>query len=94
MIPTKAKKTVEAFLGKQINKAVIAVPTYFNDSQRLQIKNAANNAGLNLLKLLTAYGLDRIGEPEQNVLIFDFESNTLDVFLLTVEDGIFEVKAP
>ena len=100
MLLTRAKKTVEGFFGKQINKAVIAVPIHFDDSQRQLIKNAANNAGLKLLKLITyptaaaiAYGLDKMGEPEQNILIFDLESNNLDVSLLTVEDGIFEVKS-
>ena len=81
MLLTRAKKTVEGFFGKQINKAVIAVPIHFDDSQRQLIKNAANNAGLKLLKLITyptaaaiAYGLDKMGEPEQNILIFDLES--------------------
>lgn len=96
---TKAKKISEEFIGKQISKAVIAIPIHFDDSQRQQILNAANNAGLKVLKFISkptaaaiAYGFDRVDQSVRNVLIFNLESNNLGVSFLTVEDGIFEVK--
>jgi len=78
---------------------VITVPAYFNDSQRLATKDAGTIAGLNVLRIINeptaaaiAYGLDKKG-GEQNILIFDLGGGTFDVSLLTIEEGIFEVKA-
>ena len=85
--------------GKDVNNAVVTVPAYFNDSQRQATKDAGSIAGLNVLRIINeptaaaiAYGLDKKGD-EHNVLIFDLGGGTFDVSLLTIEEGIFEVKA-
>ena len=102
MILTKMKETAESFLGTAVNDAVVTVPAYFNDSQRQATKDAGAIAGLNVLRIINeptaaaiAYGLDKKdeGKGEHNVLIFDLGGGTFDVSLLTIEDGIFEVKA-
>jgi len=100
MVLTKMKEIAEAFLSKPVKDAVITVPAYFNDSQRQATKDAGANAGLNVLRIINeptaaaiAYGLDKKGKGEKNVLIFDLGGGTFDVSLLTIEDGIFEVKA-
>merc|ERR1711998_600071 len=86
-------------LGTDVNSAVITVPAYFNDSQRQATKDAGLIAGLNILRIINeptaaaiAYGLDK-QDGERNVLIFDLGGGTFDVSLLSIEDGIFEVKA-
>lgn len=102
MVLTKMREIAEAYLGHSVKDAVITVPAYFNDSQRQATKDAGAIAGLNVLRMINeptaaaiAYGLDkkasRVGE--QNVLIFDLGGGTFDVSLLTIEEGIFEVKA-
>ncbi|XP_048515910.1 heat shock 70 kDa protein cognate 4-like isoform X1 [Athalia rosae] len=100
MVLTKMKETAEAYLGKTITNAVITVPAYFNDSQRQATKDAGAISGLNVLRIINeptaaaiAYGLDKKGRGERNVLIFDLGGGTFDVSILTIEDGIFEVKA-
>ncbi|KAG7193074.1 70-kilodalton heat shock protein [Scheffersomyces spartinae] len=100
MILTKMKETAENFLGTKVNDAVVTVPAYFNDSQRQATKDAGLIAGLNVMRIINeptaaaiAYGLDKKSEKENNVLIFDLGGGTFDVSLLTIEDGIFEVKA-
>merc|ERR1712070_1344872 len=100
MILTKMKETAEAYLGKEVKHAVITVPAYFNDSQRQATKDAGLIAGLNVLRIINeptaaaiAYGLDKKAEGERNVLIFDLGGGTFDVSLLTIEEGIFEVKS-
>merc|ERR1711966_394785 len=100
MILTKMKETAEAYLGTKVNDAVVTVPAYFNDSQRQATKDAGQICGLNVLRIINeptaaaiAYGLDKKGCGEQNVLIYDMGGGTFDVSLLTIEDGIFEVKA-
>ncbi|XP_049946043.1 heat shock 70 kDa protein cognate 4 isoform X1 [Schistocerca serialis cubense] len=102
MVLTKMKETAEAYLGKNVSNAVITVPAYFNDSQRQATKDAGAIAGLNVLRIINeptaaaiAYGLDKkvSGHGERNVLIFDLGGGTFDVSILTIEDGIFEVKA-
>eukprot|EP00286_Rhodomonas_abbreviata_P010792 CAMPEP_0181318100 /NCGR_PEP_ID=MMETSP1101-20121128/16825_1 /TAXON_ID=46948 /ORGANISM="Rhodomonas abbreviata, Strain Caron Lab Isolate" /LENGTH=644 /DNA_ID=CAMNT_0023425545 /DNA_START=33 /DNA_END=1967 /DNA_ORIENTATION=+ len=99
MVLTKMKDTAEAYLGSEVKNAVITVPAYFNDSQRQATKDAGAIAGLNVLRIINeptaaaiAYGLDK-KEGERNVLIFDLGGGTFDVSLLTIEEGIFEVKA-
>jgi heat shock protein 1/8 len=99
MVLTKMKEIAEAYLGKEVKNAVVTVPAYFNDSQRQATKDAGSIAGLNVLRIINeptaaaiAYGLDKKGE-EKNVLIFDLGGGTFDVSLLTIEEGIFEVKA-
>ncbi|KAM7187222.1 heat shock 70 kDa protein [Naviculisporaceae sp. PSN 640] len=100
MILTKMRETAEAYLGGTVNNAVITVPAYFNDSQRQATKDAGLIAGLNVLRIINeptaaaiAYGLDKKVEGERNVLIFDLGGGTFDVSLLTIEEGIFEVKS-
>lgn len=101
MVLTKMKTTAEAYLGGEVKDAVITVPAYFNDSQRQATKDAGSIAGLNVLRIINeptaaaiAYGLDKVkDETERNVLIFDLGGGTFDVSLLTIESGIFEVKA-
>ena len=100
MVLIKMKEIAEAFLSKQIKNAVVTVPAYFNDSQRQATKDAGTIAGLNVLRIINeptaaaiAYGLDKKSSQEKNVLIFDLGGGTFDVSLLTIEEGIFEVKA-
>jgi heat shock protein 1/8 len=100
MVLVKMKETAEAFLGQKVTEAVITVPAYFNDSQRQATKDAGSISGLNVLRIINeptaaaiAYGLDKKGQGEKNILIYDLGGGTFDVSLLTIEDGIFEVKA-
>jgi len=100
MVLIKMKEIAEAYLGKTIKDAVITVPAYFNDSQRQATKDAGAIAGLNVLRIINeptaaaiAYGLDKKKSGECNILIFDLGGGTFDVSLLTLDDGIFEVKA-
>jgi heat shock protein 1/8 len=94
------KETAEAYLGKTINNAVVTVPAYFNDSQRQATKDAGTISGLNVMRIINeptaaaiAYGLDKKTAGEKNVLIFDLGGGTFDVSILTIDDGIFEVKS-
>ncbi|EDO18050.1 hypothetical protein Kpol_1045p36 [Vanderwaltozyma polyspora DSM 70294] len=100
MVLTKMKETAEGFLGAKVNDAVVTVPAYFNDSQRQATKDAGTIAGLNVLRIINeptaaaiAYGLDKKGRTEHNVLIFDLGGGTFDVSLLSIDEGVFEVKA-
>ncbi|KAA8572982.1 hypothetical protein EYC84_003527 [Monilinia fructicola] len=100
MILVKMRETAEAYLGGTVNNAVVTVPAYFTDSQRQATKDAGLIAGLNVLRIINeptaaaiAYGLDKKIEGERNVLIFDLGGGTFDVSLLTIEEGIFEVKS-
>ena len=93
------KEVAESYSGKTVDRAVVTVPAYFNDSQRQATKDAGTIAGLEVLRIINeptaaaiAYGLDK-GGGERNVLIFDLGGGTFDVSLLTIEEGIFEVKA-
>lgn len=98
----KMKATAEAFLGHTVKDAVITVPAYFNDSQRQATKDAGAIAGLNVLRIINeptaaalAYGLDRVGTGggAKNVLIFDCGGGTHDLSILSLDDGVFEVKS-
>jgi len=106
MILTKMKEIAESYLGTAVTDAVITVPAYFNDGQRQATKDAGAIAGLNVLRIINeptaaaiAYGLDKKGKDDKprsgelNILIFDLGGGTFDVSLLTIDDGIFEVKA-
>ncbi|XP_047497242.1 heat shock 70 kDa protein cognate 4-like [Penaeus chinensis] len=102
MVLTKMKETAEAYLGKTVKDAVITVPAYFNDSQRQATKDAGAIAGINVLRIINeptaaaiAYGLDKktSGKGERNVLIFDLGGGTFDVSILSIDDGVFEVKS-
>ncbi|CAF1456360.1 unnamed protein product [Rotaria sordida] len=100
MIITKMKKIAEAYLGTKVSDAVITVPASFNNSQRQSTKDAAIIAGLNVLRIINestaaaiAYGLDKKVSNERHVLIFDLGGGTFNVSILTIEEGIFEVKS-
>jgi len=100
MILTKMAQVAEAYLGKEVKDAVVTVPAYFNDGQRQATKDAAVIAGLNVLRIINeptaaaiAYGLDKKTGGERNVLIFDLGGGTFDVSVLSIDDGIFEVKS-
>ncbi|CAI5515931.1 unnamed protein product [Closterium sp. Naga37s-1] len=102
MVLTKMKEIAEAYLGTTVKNAVVTVPAYFNDSQRQATKDAGVIAGLNVMRIINeptaaaiAYGLDKknSSSSEKNVLIFDLGGGTFDVSILSIEDGIFEVKA-
>jgi heat shock protein 1/8 len=100
MVLVKMRETAEAYLGMKISDAVVTVPAYFNDSQRQATKDAGTIAGLNVLRIINeptaaaiAYGLDKKTASEKNVLIFDLGGGTFDVSILTIEEGIFEVKS-
>lgn len=100
MVLTKMKEIAESYLGEEIKDVVITVPAYFGDSQRQATKDAGMIAGLNVLRIINeptaaaiAYGMDNKTDKEKNVLIFDCGGGTHDVTLLSIEDGIFEVKA-
>jgi len=103
MVLGKMRQTAEDFLGEKVNNAVVTVPAYFNDSQRQSTKDAGTISGLNVLRIINeptaaaiAYGLDnasKMAHKGQNVLIFDLGGGTFDVSLLTIEEGVFEVKS-
>jgi len=100
MVLVKMRETAEAYLGKEVPNAVVTVPAYFNDSQRQATKDAGAIAGINVLRIINeptaaaiAYGLDKKVGAERNVLIFDLGGGTFDVSVLSIEDGIFEVKS-
>ena len=102
MVLTKMREIAEAYLDTTVNKAVITVPAYFNDAQRKATKDAGGIAGLDVLRIINeptaaaiAYGLDKMAGRvgRRNVLIFDVGGGTANVSLLTIEEGVFEVKA-
>merc|ERR1712180_96188 len=100
MVLFKMKETAEAYLGSTVTNAVVTVPAYFNDSQRQATKDAGVISGLNVLRIINeptaaaiAYGLDKKVSGEKHVLIYDLGGGTFDVSILTIEDGIFEVKS-
>ena len=98
MILQKLKADAEAYLGEKVDKAVITVPAYFNDSQRQATKDAGQFAGLDVLRIINeptaaalAYGIDK--DETQTVLVFDLGGGTFDVSIMDIEDGVFEVRA-
>lgn len=100
MILTKMKTTAEEYLGEPVKKAVVTVPAYFNDAQRQATKDAGAIAGLEVLRILNeptaaalAYGLDKKNTEELNVLIFDLGGGTFDVSVLSIDEGVFEVRS-
>ncbi|XP_013400629.1 heat shock cognate 71 kDa protein [Lingula anatina] len=100
MVLVKMKEVAEAYLGKKVTDSVITVPAYFNDSQRQATKDAGTISGMNVMRIINeptaaaiAYGLDKKVGAEKHVLIFDLGGGTFDVSILTIEDGIFEVKS-
>ena len=102
MVLIKMKETAEAYLGQTVKDAVVTVPAYFNDSQRQATKDAGIIAGLNITRIINeptaaaiAYGLDKksSADGEKNILIFDLGGGTFDVSVLSIDEGIFEVKS-
>ncbi len=98
MILSKLKTDAEAYLGESVQKAVITVPAYFNDSQRQATKDAGKIAGLDVLRIINeptaaalAYGLDK--KENETILVFDLGGGTFDVSILDVGDGVVEVKS-
>ncbi len=99
MILQKLKTDAEAFLGEQVQDAVVTVPAYFNNAQREATKDAGRIAGLNVVRIINeptaaalAYGLDKEG-ADQTILVFDLGGGTFDVSVLELGDGVFEVKS-
>ncbi|MDE0170462.1 MAG: molecular chaperone DnaK [bacterium] len=95
----KLKRDAEAYLGSDVNSAVITVPAYFNDAQRQATKEAGQIAGLEVLRIVNeptaaalAYGLDK-EESDQTILVFDLGGGTFDVSILEIGEGVFEVKS-
>ena len=95
----KVKKDAEAYLGEPVKEAVITVPAYFNDNQRQATKDAGSIAGLEVLRIINeptaaclAYGLDK-ADKEQKILVFDLGGGTLDVTIMDMAQGVFEVKS-
>ena len=98
MILQKIKADAEAYLGEDVDSAVITVPAYFNDAQRQATKDAGTIAGLEVKRIINeptaaalAYGLDK--EVDQTILVFDLGGGTFDVSVLEIGDGVFEVKS-
>jgi len=100
MVLSKMRKVAEDYLGTDVKYAVVTVPAYFNDAQRQATKDAGTIAGLKVLRVINeptaaaiAYGLDKKGAGEKSILVYDLGGGTFDVTLLTIDEGVFEVKA-
>ena len=100
MILGKLKQTAEDYLGERVTEAVITVPAYFNDGQRKATQEAGQIAGLDVKRILNeptaaalAYGLDKRGQPDQTVAVYDLGGGTYDISVLELGDGVFEVKS-
>jgi molecular chaperone DnaK len=98
MVLQKLKAAAEDYLGEKVERAVITVPAYFNDSQRQATKDAGKIAGLTVERLVNeptaaalAYGLDK--KSDQTIAVFDFGGGTFDISILEVGDGVVEVKS-
>jgi molecular chaperone DnaK len=98
MILQKLKKSAEDYLGEKVEKAVITVPAYFNDSQRKATKDAGKIAGLDVVRIINeptaaalAYGLDK--KKDQTIAVYDFGGGTFDISILEVGEGVVEVKS-
>src|SRR5687768_9499536 len=98
LILRKLKEAAEAYLGEKVAEAVITVPAYFNDSQRQATKDAGRIAGLQVERIINeptaaalAYGLDK--KTDEQIAVYDLGGGTFDVSILSIGDGVFEVKA-
>jgi molecular chaperone DnaK (HSP70) len=99
MVLRKMKETAESYLGEEVKHAVVTVPAYFTDAQRQATKDAGTIAGLKVERVINeptaaaiAYGLDK-QDREENILVFDLGGGTFDVTLLSIDNGVFEVRA-
>jgi molecular chaperone DnaK (HSP70) len=99
MVLRKMKEIAEAYLGQEVKHAVVTVPAYFNDAQRQATKDAGTIAGLKVERVINeptaaaiAYGLDK-QDREENILVFDLGGGTFDCTLLSIDNGVFEVRA-
>jgi molecular chaperone DnaK (HSP70) len=99
MVLRKMKEIAETYLGEEVKHAVVTVPAYFNDAQRQATKDAGTIAGLKVERVINeptaaaiAYGLDK-QDREENILVFDLGGGTFDVTLLSIDNGVFEVRA-
>ncbi len=100
IILAKMKATAEDYLGEPVTEAVITVPAYFNDSQRQATKDAGRIAGLDVKRIINeptaaalAYGLDKRGNKQGLIAVYDLGGGTFDISILELQDGVFEVKA-
>jgi len=100
MILGKLKADAESFLGDKVSEAVITVPAYFDDSQRQATKDAGKIAGLEVRRIINeptaaalAYGLDKQGNADEKIAVYDLGGGTFDVSILELGDGVFEVKS-
>jgi heat shock protein 1/8 len=100
MVLTKMRQTASDYLGGEVKDAIVTVPAYFSDAQRQATKDAGTISGLNVLRIINeptaaaiAYGLDKKFKTERNVLIFDLGGGTFDVSVLSLEEGLFEVRS-
>src|SRR5512136_2123283 len=98
MILQKMRQAAEEYLGEKVEKAVITVPAYFNDSQRQATKDAGKIAGLDVVRIVNeptaaalAYGLDK--KKDETIAVFDFGGGTFDISILEVAEGVVEVKS-
>ncbi len=98
MVLQKMKQSAEDYLGQKVDKAVITVPAYFNDSQRQATKDAGKIAGLEVMRIVNeptaaalAYGLDK--KKDETIAVFDFGGGTFDISILEVGEGVVEVKS-
>src|SRR5688572_11730267 len=97
MILQKMRQTAEDYLGQKVERAVVTVPAYFNDSQRQATKDAGKIAGLDVLRIINeptaaalAYGLDK--KKDEKIAVYDLGGGTFDISILEIGDGVFEVK--
>lgn len=95
----KIKEYAESYLGEKVEKAVITVPAYFNDSQRQATKDAGKIAGLEVLRIINeptaaalAYGMDK--KANGTIAVYDLGGGTFDISILEIGDGVFEVNPP
>jgi molecular chaperone DnaK len=95
----KIKRDAEAFLGETVDRAVVTVPAYFNDNQRQATKDAGEIAGLQVVRIINeptaaslAYGLDK-AQKDLKIMVFDFGGGTLDVTIMEMGGGVFQVKS-
>ncbi len=100
MILSDMKNIAEVYLGEEVKDAVITVPAYFNQKQRMATQDAGRIAGLNILRIINeptaaslAFDIENRTADDRNILVFDFGGGTFDVTVLCIGDGVNEVKS-